>query len=458
MDRLARLLWNAALLVALATPAGAIDEPPAAPAGPLSLSAAIRTTLSQNPVMDQAGAGLAASEERLTQARSGFYPQLNVSGAYSRTTNPMMAFGTTLNQARIETRDFEPDRLNEPDAVDNYAIRFSADWAIYDSGQTWHGAKEAALARDAAALARERTRQEAIYRTISAYSDVLLADAAIALTHRAIRTAEANRDLVRSRYDRGFVVKSDLLQAEVHIAHLQRRQTEAESNALVARAALCAAMGIAPTDTIQLSDRLRPGNAPEGSPENWLETAMHHRPDLQAAGLEEEMRAESVQKAKAAHLPALYLSANYETNTEAFDDNADSYTIGAVVNMNLFSGGRLSAGVREAKAANARAAAMRRSLTHQVAVAVRQAYFQAQSAWRQIQTAEAATVQAEEALRIVKDRYDTGLMTIVALLNAELALHQTRTDHLQAVHRYTVAQAGLLLAAGTLEAHVAPDP
>jgi len=90
-------------------------------------------------------------------------------------------------------------------------------------------------------------------------------------------------------------------------------------------------------------------------------------------------------------------------------------------------------------------------LKQQVQVETRQAYLQADSSRRRIQVARLAVTQAEEALRIVRNRYKNGLFTIVDLLNSELALQQAQTNRLRAIHDYKVANANLLLAAGTLD-------
>jgi len=121
------------------------------------------------------------------------------------------------------------------------------------------------------------------------------------------------------------------------------------------------------------------------------------------------------------------------------------------VTFNIFSGNLTSAKVREAKAALRQVQAARRKLKQRVLVETRQAYLQADNAWRRIQVARAAVAQAEEALRIVRNRYKNGLFTIVDLLNSELALQQAHTNHLRAVHDYKVANANLMLAAGTLD-------
>jgi multidrug efflux pump subunit AcrA (membrane-fusion protein) len=134
-------------------------------------------------------------------------------------------------------------------------------------------------------------------------------------------------------------------------------------------------------------------------------------------------------------------------NSRRVIKSADNYSVGAVVTLNIFSGDRTSAKVREAKAALRQIQALRRKLKQRVLVETRQAYLQADSAWRRIHVARAAVAQAEEALRIVRNRYKNGLFTIVDLLNAELALQQAHTNHLRAIHDYKVSTANLMLAA-----------
>ena len=93
---------------------------------------------------------------------------------------------------------------------------------------------------------------------------------------------------------------------------------------------------------------------------------------------------------------------------------------------------------------------MQKELDLGIRVQTRQAFFQAQSAWGRIQVARAAVAQAEETLRIVRNRYQNGLLAIVSLLDAEVALRQSRMNHFRSLHDYKVAHALLEFAAGTI--------
>jgi outer membrane protein len=426
-------------------------QPETPSSGFLSLPEAIQIALAHNPLINEVQARSDISTERIVQARSGFMPRIDASGAYNRTTNPAQAFATKLNQAMITQDDFNPDRLNNPDSIDNYGGKLTAVWPLYDSGQTWYSVRQAELGQQETSLEMTRVRQRVIAQTVVTYVGLLMARENMIIFQQSLKTASANQEMVKSRYESGFVVKSDLLRAQVHIANLEQQRLQAASQLEIARAQLNAAMGVEIDSKFDLTDELDAKQGIAASMERWIEIALDQRADLKQIDLQLSAVEEEIKKTRAAYLPSLNLAGNYEVNTESFDESADNYTVGAIVTFNLFSGNKTSAKVREAKATQIQIQAQRRNLKQRVLVETRQAYLQADNAWKRIEVAGVAVTQAEEALRIVRNRYNSGLFTIVDLLNSELALLQTHTNYLQAVHDYKVAKANLMLAAGVLD-------
>jgi outer membrane protein TolC len=166
--------------------------------------------------------------------------------------------------------------------------------------------------------------------------------------------------------------------------------------------------------------------------------------------LEEIIAEKEVKKARAGHYPDIDLVGNYEINSEKFNDSANNYSFGAVMRLNIFSGNRITEETRAAKSMLARIREMQKSMELGIQVQTRQAFLTAQSARERIRVAKIAVEQAEEGLRIVKNRYNNGLLTIVGLLDAELARQQARTNYFRALHDYKVARIELELAAGTI--------
>ena len=419
----------------------------------LNLSSAVDAALSNNPQLQAARYGVLSSREKTLQARSGAIPQVQVSEQFSHTTNPMWAFGTRLNQQSITATDFDPDRLNDPGSITNYASVLSVTWPVYDSGQTWYGLQQARLNQESAVVSADRARQQVTAGTIIAYIQVLLARENQQVLDQLLETARSHLKLIQSRYNGGFVAKSDLLRAQVHMADLEQQMLEAQSQIDIARCNLNVAMGIGTDMYYTLISPLEPGNPVAGSMDSWIRSALSNRPDLKQLNLQQQIAQKEIDKSRSLRHPSVNLAGNYEINSEDFEDTGSNYTIGAVVSVPLFTGGRISAKIREAIINLKQAQAMIRAMEHQVCAETRQAFFNAQSAWDRIRVARAAIGQSEESLRIVRNRYQNGLFTITDLLDAEVMVQQSLTRHLKAIHDYKAAVTRLDLAAGTIAGH-----
>jgi len=93
---------------------------------------------------------------------------------------------------------------------------------------------------------------------------------------------------------------------------------------------------------------------------------------------------------------------------------------------------------------------MRQVASDAVRLEVRRAYYNLDSARQEVEVARAAIAQAQDSLRINRDRYDGGLTTVTDLLGAEEATRRSQTDYWEAVYRFHTSYASLELASGTL--------
>jgi len=422
-------------------------DPPAT----LTLREAVTVAVEQNPAAAAARQGVEASEARIQQARSELYPQCNFTETFNRTTNPMWAFATRLNQETIEQTDFAPEQVNHPQEINNFASTLSVEWALFNGGRTRIAIEQAAGGRDASAEILKRTRQEIIARTAQSYIELLLSLKNVDVVRQSLETADVHLKMVQSRFENGFVVKSDLLQARVRIAELQQALLQAESRVKMAQAMLSASMGLSVEQTVMPVTPLDRYTEPTGSMEEWIAKTLSHRPELQQMQIQENIAKQEVEKSKAFHLPNINLVGAYEINSEDFSDTADNYTLGAMMRINLFSGRLFSSKTKESLASFRQSQSMRKELELIVLVETKKAFLESRSAWERIQVAESAVSQAQEALRIIRNRYENGFLTILSLLDAEVALQQSRDRHFQAMHDYQLATIRLFQATGTID-------
>lgn len=444
-----RLSVFVALLLAVSAAGIQADEPRV----PLTMAEAIATALTHNPQLAAARYEVAAVTSQTTQARSGLLPQLDLSETYSNTTSPLWAFGTKLNQGVITAQDFSPDRLNDPDAISNYKTALTLSWRLFDGGQTWIAWRQAQQNQEAGRLALQRAEQSTIAQTAAAYVGSLLAEENQRVVAQALETARAHLKVVEDRQRSGLAVKSDVLRAQVRISDLEQQLLQAESRHKVALAMLRAAMGqsVEAGSPLLLTTAFGKTVPTQGDLTDWIKRALAQRPDLKQLQLQEEIARRQVDRARAGHFPTLALQGNYELNSEDLSDSKESYNVGAVLQINLYSGQRISGQSAEAKALLSKVGSMRQSLTLGVQVDTQKAFYEAQSAWQSIQVAQTAVTQAEEGLRITANRYQNGLLALINLLDAQVALQQAQTQHFKAMHDYKVARISLALASGSID-------
>lgn len=415
----------------------------------LTLAEAIGRALERSPLLAAASHERARAAAGVDRARAAFFPRLDTGYGYTRSDQPVYAFGSKLNQGRFTETDFDVDRLNSPGAIDNFRGAVTLRQPLYTGGKTTLGLEQAETARRIAALESERATQEIIFQVVRAYLALRLAQERLAAADASVKAGESNQALAQSRVRAGQAVESDLLAAEVRLARLREDALAARSRVGVAQTALNDAMGTPLDVPLEATDPLT--LRPAGGEPPPARDVLAQRPDYHALELTEEARGREVRLARAEFLPTVSAEASYEVNqARAFGDGQGSWSVMALLQWNLFQGGADRARIREAEAVRDRARALRERAASQIGLEVREARARLDTARERAAVAERAIAQAEEALRIVGSRYRGGLATVVDLLGAEAALTDARLRLSEALFDQNLGLAAWELALGRL--------
>ena len=133
------------------------------------------------------------------------------------------------------------------------------------------------------------------------------------------------------------------------------------------------------------------------------------------------------------------------------DDFEDVGRVGVTLDIPLFEGGALRAGVRKERAQLRAARERLRKLELQIRLEVETAALNVASARARAVVLHKSIVEAKESLRIEREKYDFGKGTIVDVLDAQSALITAQTNHYQALRDYHTALVALRLAMGEIE-------
>jgi outer membrane protein len=431
--------------------ASAQQEPPPSP---LTLRQAVNIALEKNPLRKAAIADTKVASASVREARSFLMPHVSFSETASRGNDPVFVFGSQLRQQRFTAADFALNKLNAPLPFGNFATRFGGSWSLFDSFASWHGINQAKQMNEAAGHQLERTDQEIVFRVVSSYYDVLLAAKELEVAEQSSKTAQSIMDRSQARFDSGLVVESDLLTAKVRMAARLQEVIRARTTREEVQAELNTAMGMPVESSFQLTERLAERTLPIPTLPDVEKRALANRADLKRIASEEEAQRQSVSIAKSSFGPRVNAFADWEMDNPTFlaGGGGNNWLGGIEVQFDIFEGGAKRAELSRQRALEEKVGAMKQAASDAVRLEVRRAYYETDANRQQIEVARAAIAQAQESLRIDRDRYDSGLTTITDLLGAEDAARRSQTDYWEDVYHFQTSYAKLELASGSLNA------
>lgn len=431
------------LLLVLALPAAAQD--------PLSLPEAVRTALARHPALEAARAQVSASETRELQARSGWLPKLNYQESLQRSNNPVFVFGGLLTQRRFTEANFAIHSLIRPDFLNNFQSQLIVDQTIFDAGQVRAATSQARLGHQLSTEQERQATMHLIAQVASNYHAVVLAGESLKVAESAVKSAEADLTRARNVRDAGMSTDADVLSVQVHLAAVREQEIERRWMVDTVWAALNQSLGV-PLDTrFDLTTPLAATAVATVPIQDRESAAVTERPEVRQARLGAELAESRLQAARGSYLPQVGVRGLFEADRGRFVTQAGAnWFVGVTLKWNLFNGYADRERISEASHQLAAARAQHRDSDSSVRLQVRQSHGALQSAQERIQVAEAAVTQAEESLRITRNRYEAGLATVTDLLRNETALLEASTRRLGAIYDQRVAATMLELAAGTL--------
>jgi outer membrane protein TolC len=388
-------------------------------------------------------------DAQVREARSGWWPLLQFSETFTRSNNPVFVFGSLLEQGRFGPQNFAVDSLNNPDSLNNFRTAINLKWSVFDQMQSSAQVAQARIGQEQADHQKEMVKQQVRLEVVRAYFGVLLAQQRKDVTEEAVKMGEADLKRIADLFQSGLVVQSDLLSAEVQLAEFRQQQVQASGDLVTAHAFLNTILGT-PVQTLQrIAGQLRDKQFFMAETDELIHQALQSRPDYARAGSAVKSSEEGVRGAKGNYLPRVDVFSSYGISGRDLTSGSSDYAVGAGLTLNLFDFGR-GARLDKARAAQSTAAAEQVHLANQIRLEVIQVYQDYMSARERLKVAGQTVTQAQEALRIVKDRYQEGLTTITEVLRAETAYLRTRLNLISSRYDYYIGYARVLMATGKL--------
>jgi outer membrane protein TolC len=396
-----------------------------------SLPQAWDTALSVDRGLKATRENTAAASSLLEAAKSARLPNVSLEAGY-----------TALDNTPTAKADFLGQSLQMPLAQkDSTAYKAMASLPLYTSGRIERGIEAATASWGAAKLGEDGDVQSLKLRVAEAYVGVLRVGRMLQVADSHVASLTAHARDVENRYAQGMVARSDRLSAQVALADARQKALQAGNGLDLARAAYNRLLGRQLDQAVTL-DELSPDASAQSLPA-LTEQAVSRRSELAALTQQVAALQHQAGAVRGENGPQVALSGGYGYQENRYQVHPGQWMITLGAKWNLFDGGVVS---HRASAIERQAAALaeqREELVSIVALQVRQAWLDVEETKKRILVTQSAIAQAEENLRVVRDRYGNGLSTNTEVLDAETLRTNNEASHASAL--YDAALAGLRL-------------
>ena len=367
------------------------------------------------------------------QSNALFLPSVSASHTAISTTNPLMAFGSKLNQGIVTPSDFDPNLLNNPATTKNFATKIEVLQPLINV-DGMYGRQAAKSKMEAFQLQTERTQEYLELEVNKAFMQLQLAYKAVAVLTKANQTADANLKLITNYFNQGILQKTDLLSVQVRLNEIKNQLQYAKTNVQNASDYLAFLLNEDTTNKVY-----KPLESLDNSIaiETVNTTLSGNRKDIQALDKATQAYEKMVLSNKMSFLPRLNAFGSYELyDTALLGTKAKGYVVGAQLSWSVFDGFKSIGKLEKAQADFQKSTLESQQYKAQSQLELNKTNRQLKDAENKVNLSQLAFQQSQEAYRIRSNRFAQGLEKTTDLLQSETQMAQKELELLQAVFEY----------------------
>lgn len=378
------------------------------------------------------------AKAEFNQSSAVFLPSIAVSYTGISTTNPLMAFGSKLNQEVLTQNDFNPVLLNNPNHIENFTTKVEIKQPIFNA-DGFYKRKAAKEKMNAVKLQTSRAKKYINLEVSKAYMQLQIAYKTLEVLQKAKETTLENLKTTKNYFKQGVVQKADLLLVEIKVAEIKNKVESTKNNIKNASDYLMFLMNDYSENTLKPTQKLT-----ANTNSKILTKISENREDLIAMQKSVNAYKNMHTATKMSFLPKLNAFGSYELHDhKLFKGNANGYLIGAQLSWNIFEGYQRIGKQQQAKANYEKAQLNLEQHKNKSKLEFNKALRNLKTTEKQLQLTQLAVKQSKEALRIKTNRFKEGLEKSSDILLAETQYLTKQLENLQAIFNYNYTKAYL---------------
>ena len=405
--------------------------------GPLDLSTAYQQALKYDARLRLAQADNMATKEEIAKAWSQFRPNVRVSASRGRNQ-------TQYTGKYPGTQDFYNTVTN------GFTVRQSL---FNMSNIAEYKQSKSVVAKSDADLHKEE--ETLIVRITEAYCNALYAEDNLEFSQAHVKASLEQLQQAKRRYDKGFGTVTEIGEAQANYDMALAEGVDIANSVEFSRRELENITGSYPYELCKVvPEKMVFLPASQNGVEAWIDLAMVGNKDIVGAREEIQVAWREVQKQKAARYPTIDLvggkSYSVSENNYSIGSTYNTYSIALQMSLPIYTGGYISASVRQAHAKWIKADEQLRWRERGTESDVRKYYNGLLGSVAQINAYEQAVKSGEIALKGTEKGFQTGLRTNADVLDAGQKLLASRRNLAKSRYQYIMNRMMLKQSAGTL--------
>ena len=396
----------------------------------MTLERCIELALGNNPQINAAFHDILASDSRIKQVWSNYFPQLSWQTGYTR-----------IRQLQLS------DALGK-NLTFNYFIlgQITFQQMLYDFGVTQNQATIKRLDYESYKTTLGATINDVIYQTKDAYYNLLLAFESKKVAEDTVNKFEMFYNQAKAFYEIGMNPKVDVTIAEVNLSNAKLQLIQADNAVNLAIARLNNIMGVPFIDKYNVQERLQ-YQPVDITFNKAVDIAREARPELKLAELKVESANQTLKLVKKSYFPTLSVEGQYQLGGRSWTNNY-GYNFGGYLNFPTVNGMLIKNEIQEARYLYDKELANARNTQNQIYLEIQNAFLTLEEKKNQMPVALLGVKQSKENYELSYGRYRVGEANPTELKDAQINYQQAQLSYYTALYQYNSAKAALEKAVG----------
>ncbi|MCS3668290.1 outer membrane protein [Salinibacter ruber] len=379
----------------------------------------MRTALDQNTDIKRAQVQARQSNIQVRSEWMDFLPNLEINTSVERGVG--RGFSEVVGGITTQTQD--EFRLNGRSSV-----------TLFNGFENTSSLRQAREQAGADQNSLKRARREVVFTVMDQFISLVESREIVRVRRERVEAQRQRLKQIREFVEAGTRPKSDLFTAEADLADAEQQLLEGKREREVSQTQLIQTLQLNPRAAYDFQvpslegDTLDPVRYKLSA---LIDEAFRKRLDLRVAKAKRRAAEQGVRSARSSYYPSLSLSGSYGTdwssqglrniNDESFGNQLDVNRGGGVsleISIPVFDQFNRSTEVERAQVDALNAKYQLQDRRQEIALQVRQSYFDYRNAVQQLEAANKRLRAAERARRAAQERYELGSADIVELQNA----------------------------------------